>query len=62
MAKKTNSSAALDFAFFNYLWAFYETNKGTIRKSYKELSKKFLDYTILKIVLMHSYVGHSLKP
>lgn len=44
MAKKPNSSSALDFAFFNYLWAFYETNKGTIRKSYKELSKKFLDY------------------
>ena len=45
MAKaKQSSSAALDFAFFNYLWAFYQENKGTIRKSYRELSKKFLDY------------------
>ncbi|WP_245201868.1 hypothetical protein [Acinetobacter nosocomialis] len=45
MAKaKQSSSAALDFAFFNYLWAFYEENKGAIRKSYRDLSKKFLDY------------------
>ncbi|HCI7192731.1 TPA: DEAD/DEAH box helicase family protein [Acinetobacter baumannii] len=44
MAKKPNSSAALDFAFFNYLWAFYIENKGTVRKNYRELSKKFLDY------------------
>ncbi|EME4726605.1 TnsA endonuclease N-terminal domain-containing protein [Acinetobacter baumannii] len=44
MAKKTNSSAALDFAFFNYLWAFYVENKGAIRKNYRDLSKKILDY------------------
>lgn len=44
MAKNPNSSAALDFAFFNYLWAFYSENKGTIRKNYRDLSKKYLDY------------------
>ncbi|WP_168416667.1 TnsA endonuclease N-terminal domain-containing protein [Acinetobacter indicus] len=44
MAKKPNSSAALDFAFFNYLWAFYAENKGAIKKNYRDLSKKFLDY------------------
>ncbi|RNA66213.1 TnsA endonuclease N-terminal domain-containing protein [Alteribacter keqinensis] len=35
---------ALDFAFFNYLNQFYEENKGTIRRRYRTLSKKFLDY------------------
>lgn len=44
MAKGKTSTAALDFAFFNYLWAFYENNKGAIRQNYRELSKKYLDY------------------
>ena len=37
-------SAALDFAFFNFLWEFYRANRGTIRAHYKELTRKFLDF------------------
>lgn len=36
-----NSSS---FAFFEALRFFYEYNKGKIRRSYKDLSKKYLDY------------------
>lgn len=35
---------AEDFAFFRALWQFYESNRGTIRKSFKELTKKILDF------------------
>lgn len=38
------TSASLDFAFFNFLWQFYQSNRGTIRSHYKELSRKFLDF------------------
>ena len=38
------ASAALDFAFFNFLWEFYRANRGTIRTHYKELTRKFLDF------------------
>lgn len=38
------ASAALDFAFFNFLWGFYRANRGTIRVHYKELTRKFLDF------------------
>lgn len=34
----------LDFAFFQYLWRVYQVNKGTIKQSYKQLTKKLLDY------------------
>ncbi len=48
MAKKPSSrasnTAALDFAFFNFLWAFYQSNRPAIRKNYKDLTKKYLDY------------------
>lgn len=45
MAKaKKASNVSLDFAFFQVLWQFYQANRGTIRKSQKELTKKFLDH------------------
>jgi type III restriction enzyme len=37
-------SASLDFAFFQFLWQFYQTNRGTIRSHYKELTRKYLDF------------------
>lgn len=37
-------SAALDFAFFQFLWQFYQANRGTIRTHYKELTRKYLDF------------------
>ena len=45
MAKaKKVANVSLDFAFFQVLWQFYQANRGTIRKSQKELTKKFLDH------------------
>jgi type III restriction enzyme len=45
MAKRAAPAAAsLDFAFFNFLWQFYQSNRGTIRSHYKELTRKFLDF------------------
>nr|WP_315380729.1 TnsA endonuclease N-terminal domain-containing protein [uncultured Sphingomonas sp.] len=48
MAKATKASqqeAVLgEFAFFNFLWGFYRSNRGTIRREYRELTKKFLDF------------------
>ncbi|KYK43422.1 type III restriction endonuclease [Bradyrhizobium liaoningense] len=38
------ASASLDFAFFHFLWQFYQANRGTIRSHYKELTRKFLDF------------------
>lgn len=37
-------SASLDFAFFQFLWQFYQSNRGSIRQHYKELTRKFLDF------------------
>ena len=37
-------SASLDFAFFHFLWQFYQANRGSIRSHYKELTRKFLDF------------------
>lgn len=37
-------SASLDFAFFEFLWQFYQSNRGAIRTHYKELTRKFLDF------------------
>ncbi len=42
--KSTTSSIDLDFAFFSYLHQFYRTQRREIRRHYKDLSKKFLDY------------------
>lgn len=44
MAKGTKVDASLDFAFFHYLFQFYRSKKGEIRKYYRDLSKKFIDY------------------
>jgi len=45
MAKRAAAaSASLDFAFFNFLWQFYQANRGTIRSHYKELTRKFIDF------------------
>ena len=38
------SGASLDFAFFHFLWRFYQDNRGAIRQNYKELTRKFLDF------------------
>ena len=38
------STASLDFAFFHFLWQFYQGNRGAIRQNYKELTRKFLDF------------------
>ena len=43
-AKSSTSGASLDFAFFRFLWQFYQANRGTIRTHYKELTRKFLDF------------------
>ena len=40
MAKPMN----LDFAFFGELLRFYQERRGTVRKHYRELTKRFLDY------------------
>ena len=34
----------LDFAFFEYLWLFYQENRSEVRKSYKLVTKKYLDF------------------
>lgn len=34
----------IEFAFFTYLWGFYKEKRGAIRKHYRELSKRFLDF------------------
>jgi len=34
----------LEVAFFRYLWAFYQDQKGSIKSHYHHLSKKFLDF------------------
>jgi type III restriction enzyme len=41
---KKQVQASLDFAFFRFLWEFYQQNRGTIRSHYKELSRKYLDF------------------
>ncbi|HEX8846603.1 MAG TPA: TnsA endonuclease N-terminal domain-containing protein [Pyrinomonadaceae bacterium] len=38
------SGLDLDFAFFTYLHQFYRTQRGEVRRHYKELSKRFLDF------------------
>ncbi len=41
MGKKKET--IVETPFYSYLWSFYEANKGTIRKHYKDLTKKILD-------------------
>jgi len=40
----STSGASLDFAFFRFLWRFYQDNRGAIRQSSKELTRKFLHF------------------
>ena len=43
MAKKQQAALG-EFTFFKFLWTFYVQNRGTIRKNYRDLSKKYLDF------------------
>ena len=40
----STAGASLNFAFFRFLWRFYQDNRGAIRQNYKELTRKFLDF------------------
>ena len=42
--RQVSRSADIDFAFFTALRQFYEDNRGSIRKHYRDLTKRFLDY------------------
>jgi len=44
MARKNTQEVSLDFAFFEYLHQFYKENRPRIRKHYKDLTKKYLDF------------------
>lgn len=44
MARKNVQEVSLDFAFFTHLFDFYKTNRGQIRRHYKDLTKKYLDF------------------
>lgn len=44
MAKKNATAFVENFAFYEQLWYYYETNRGKIRSRYNDLTKKFLAY------------------
>jgi len=44
MANKKQPAAALTLPFFEYLRSFYKSNRGQIRFSYKDLTKRLLEY------------------
>ena len=44
MPRNRNTELDINFAFFTYLHIFYTENRGTIRKHFRDLSKKFLDF------------------
>ena len=44
MTKRITRSVDLEFAFFTYLWQFYQENRGRIRQHYRDLSRRFLDF------------------
>ena len=44
MARSARQQVNLDFAFFTYLRIFYTENRGSIRRHFKDISKKFLDF------------------
>lgn len=48
MAKKQQQYSEAD-AFYRQLWHFYQQNKGSIRKGYKQITKKLLDYNDRKV-------------
>ena len=41
---RPNQAVAIDFAFFVHLHQFYKENRGRIRRYYKDLTKKYLDF------------------
>jgi len=41
---KKKAAATVTQPFFEYLWRFYRANRGQIRFSYKDLTKRLLDY------------------
>lgn len=41
---KTPPAVSLDFSFYRHLHFFYQDNRKTLRRSYKDLTKKFLDF------------------
>ena len=43
-SKTKQATVALDFAFFIHLHQFYNENRGRIRRHYKDLTKKYLDF------------------
>lgn len=40
----SSTNVSLNFAFFRFLWQFYQDNRGVIRQHYKELTRKYLDF------------------
>ncbi|MFJ4111354.1 TnsA endonuclease N-terminal domain-containing protein [Pseudomonas sp. NPDC089758] len=40
----SSTSTSLDFAFFRFLWQFHRDNRGKLRQSYRELTRKYLDF------------------
>ena len=42
--KKKQAAVSLDFAFFNSLTNFQRVNRGALRRRYRDLTKKFLDF------------------
>jgi type III restriction enzyme len=44
MARKNAPAVSLDFAFFVHLHQFYQEDRGRIRRQYKDLTKKYLDF------------------
>lgn len=44
MARKAGKDFITDFAFYEQLWAFYQTNRGKIRSRYNALTRKYLAY------------------
>jgi type III restriction enzyme len=43
MARKSQN-VAINFAFFGHLLDFYKTHRGRVRRHYKDLTKKYLDF------------------
>jgi hypothetical protein len=44
LARKTRDVALDGFAFYQSLWTFYRANRKKIRASYKDLTRKYLDF------------------
>ena len=42
--RKTKHASLGEYSFFEFLLLFHQKQKGTIRKHYKDISKKYLDF------------------